>query len=262
MDLKKFFLPVALAALALAGLARGASVTNSVPPVFHLITRQNVTTTDLASNVLGTLRVEFNDSGKGAAVQKLDLAVTNLAERAVYSLLAVVGDDPTVIEVATFTTDKKGKARISFLDPQKSVVLDTNKVLPAALNPLTAVRGIGIGQFGVVLAFAPLDGTAQFQYQIKRNLTPVDPFGTVQGSINLKAAPTGVNFKLMAGGLTPGSIYRLALDTNILTTVASDLKGRTTIIGWPVGAPALPDLRWMELLDSGSNSVLTTTFPK
>ena len=73
---------------------------------------------------------------------------------------------------------------------------------------------------------------------------------------------TGVNFKLMAGGLTPGSIYRLALDTNILTTVASDLKGRTTIIGWPVGAPALPDLRWMELLDSGSNSVLTTTFPK
>lgn len=262
MKTKRLLVPVIIAALTLGGLARGAGVTNAAPPVFHLITRQNVITTDLASNVLGSVRVEFNSSGLGAALQKLDLPVTNLAARTVYSLLAVLGDDTNVIEAATFTTDKKGKARVSYLDPQKSLVLDTNKVLPAALNPLTAVRGIGVGQLGQILAFAWLDGTAQYQYQIKRNLTPVDPFGTAAGSINLKAAPTGANFKLMAGGLTPGSIYRLVLNTNILTTVTSDLKGRVTMIGWPVGAPTLPDLRWMELLDIGSNSVLTTTFPQ
>lgn len=66
----------------------------------------------------------------------------------------------------------------------------------------------------------------------------------------------------MAGGLTPGSAYHLVLNTNLLTTVTSDLKGRLMIIGWPAGAPSLPALRLMELLDPGSNSVLTTTFPQ
>jgi hypothetical protein len=250
-----------LIALAVAGLARGASATNSGPGTLHYVTHNNLTNS--LSNVVATLKLDYYDKGNGI-LQKLDIAATNLAPRTTYSLIAALGDDPLPVIVAPVTTDKKGKLRISYLDLPNGGGSggNTNKALPAAINPLLAMRGLGLADVsGQTVAFAWLATPTLCTYQVKRNLTRVDPFGTAAGSIDLRSNITGANFKLKADGLPPANIFLLSLNSNIVNTAASDLKGRVQIIGWSFSAPTCLGLRSLELLDGASNAVLTTSFP-
>jgi hypothetical protein len=137
------------------------------------------------------------------------------------------------------------------------------KAMPLVLNPVLKIRAIGITHFHTqLLAYAWVNTSTQYQYLVKRNLTPANPSGTATGYINLKANPSIVNFKLQAGGLAMTNTYFMAVNSNIVSTVASDKKGRLQIVQWPTNAPSGLTLQLLQLLDSSSNAVLSTTLPK
>ena len=248
--------------LALTGIARAGSATNSGPGTLHYIAQTTLTNKHSITNGgFGSVKVDYYNNGKSVA-QKIDLSLTNLSSLRLYSLLATLGDDPTLYEVGTFTSDKKGKAKISCQDIVyfNGTAGPTNKPLPALLNPLINVRRLAINKDVTnLLAQVSLDSTVLYAYQVKRNLTRVDPFGTAAGSIDLKGTGLGGNLKLKADGLLPFSMYYLALGTNMVNTALSDKKGRLQMIGWPVGVVAGPSLGTLQLLDISSNAVLTTT---
>ena len=111
------------------------------------------------------------------------------------------------------------------------------------------------------MAYTWIADAEKFQYTVKRNLTP-DAENEAAGSLSLIANPNHVRFRLLAGGLTAGSHYHLALNSNVVSSATADVNGRLELRDWPTNAPAVLDLRWLALLDAGSNSVLSTALPK
>jgi hypothetical protein len=82
------------------------------------------------------------------------------------------------------------------------------------------------------------------------------------GSISLIANAHHVNFRLRAGGLAPTNDYHLALNSNVVSTVQANDAGELQIREWPPTAPPVLDLRLLQVLDAGSNAVLSTTLPR
>src|SRR3954471_5372958 len=91
-------------ALAFTGIARAGSATNSGPGTLHYVAQTTVTNKHSVTNgAVGSVKIDYYDKGS-SLLQKLDLNLTNLSSLQLYSLLAVIGDDPTPYEVGTFTT--------------------------------------------------------------------------------------------------------------------------------------------------------------
>src|SRR4051812_12165420 len=113
MEKKNLVWAALIMGLAFTGIARGGSATNSGPGTLHYIAQTSVTNKHSVTNGgVGSVKIDYYDKGS-SLLQKFDLNLTNLSSLQLYSLLAVIGDDLTPCEVGTFTTDKKGKAKLS-----------------------------------------------------------------------------------------------------------------------------------------------------
>jgi hypothetical protein len=235
-------------------------VTRRGTSVLHYTTRNEIVATDLASNVVGSLWLQFNEQGH-AQKQSLRLRIAGLETNSTYGLIAMVGDDTNAAPVATLTTDSHGRARISYLSRAQGQ--SGRNPLPDVLSPLTEVRAIEVANGSTqTVAYAWIADASQFQYIVKRNLTPQDTNGPAAGSISLIANPRHVNFRLLAGGLAATNDYHLALNSNVVSSVTSDAHGRLLLRNWPTNAPPILDLHVLSLLDLASNVVLSTTLPR
>jgi hypothetical protein len=238
----------------------GPPVTRRGSPVLHYMTRNDLVATDAGSNTVGSLRLQYNEQGHSLK-QSFRLVISGLETNSPVGLTAIVGDDTNTVLVSTLNTDGKGRARVSYLSRGQGG--GGRNPLPDALSPLTSVRSIGVeNSSNQTVAYAVITDASQFHYLVKRNLTPEDTNGTAAGSISLTANQRHVNFRLIAGGVNATNDYHLALNSNVVSTVTSDEDGRLRITSWPSNAPAILDLRSLSLLDSGSNTVLSTTLPR
>jgi hypothetical protein len=236
-------------------------VVNAGSSVLHYMTTTPLPATGVAPDVTALLRLQFKKQGR-SLLQKFDLTVTSLEPNTEYALVAAAGEETTLSPVATFRSDKQGQARVFYMK-QGEGQGSGKKSLPSALDPLTDVRTVGLQDGALqVVALGSINASPNFQYLVKRNLTPADMNGTPQGSIRLKANAEGTSFRLLADGLAGGSVYHLALNSGIVETLAADAAGRVQLLTWPATAPAVLDLRSLELLDESSHVILSTTLPK
>jgi hypothetical protein len=239
----------------LAATAVAAPATRNGSAVLHYQTRNTFTGTGA-----GSLRLQQNEQGNSSK-QTFQLSLSGLTADTTYTLAAVVGDDTNAVPVASFTTDSNGGARIVYSAKGQGKGKGNGAALPAELNPLVDVRAISVLDAATqTVSYAWINTSQQFNYLVKRNLTSLD--ATAAGQISLIANNNNVNFRLNAGGLTPTSDYSLALNSNVVATATSDANGALQISEWPAGAPAILDLRFLQLLDSNTNAVLSTTLPK
>lgn len=241
-----------VASLAATAVAAPPATRNG-SAVMHYQTRNSLT------GVSGSLRLQQNEQGNSSK-QTFDLRVDGLNANTTYTLAAVVGDDTNSIAVADFTTDSNGDARVVYSAKGQGKGKGNGSTLPAVLNPLVDVRAVSVVDAATqTVAYAWINTSTQFNYLVKRNLTPAS---SAVASISLIANNSTVNFRLNAAGLTASSEYSLALNSNVLATATSDASGALQITEWPAGAPAVLDLRLLQLLDSNTNAVLSTVLPK
>jgi hypothetical protein len=236
-------------------------VTRRGTSVLHYMTRNSLVATDAGSNVVGSLRLEFKEQGHSQK-QSLRLLARGLEADSAYSLIAAVGDDTNAVPVATVESDRAGRIRVSYMSTGQGH--GGRNPVPAALSPLTDLRSIGLENImsTQTVAYAWIADADAFNYLLKRNLTPEDTNGTAAGSISLIANHNRVHFQLLAGGLNGTNDYHLALNSNIVSTVTANDRGRLEIKSWPTNAPPILDLRSLSLLDASSNVVLSTTLPR
>ena len=230
--------------------------------VLHYQSRAPVMGAAPESTVSGSTSLQFNEQG-GASLQKLDFTASGLAPSTTYNLIAVLGADPNAQSITAVTTDSRGRVRLSFM--QKGDEQGTgNKALPAALNPVTHIRGLGLAETvnSQTVAFALVSEASSIQYLVKRNLTPADTNATPAGSISLKANASTVNFRLLAGGLNPGATYSLALNGTVLASTTANSEGLLKFSAWPANAPAVLEVHTLALVDGSDNVVLSTLLPK
>src|SRR5438093_744113 len=151
-------------------------VTRRGTSVLHYMTRNDLVATDVGSNAVGSLRLQFKEQGHSLK-QSVQLRMSGLETNSSYALTAVVGDDTNAAPVSTLTTDGKGRARVSYLSRGEGG--DGKNPLPKALAPLTDVRAIGVEKGSTqTVAYAWIADASQFHYLVKRNLTPEDTNGT------------------------------------------------------------------------------------
>lgn len=235
-------------------------VTRRGTSVMHYMTRSELRSTNEASPVLGTVRLQSNEQGQSAK-QRLDIRLSGLETNATYGLIALMGDDTNAFRVVDIHSNGKGHARLSFRS--KSQGQGGRNPVPESLSPLTDLRALGVENAETqTVAHAWIADAAKFQYIVKRNLTPADPEGTAAGSISLIANPNRVRFRLLAGGLAATNDYHLALNSEVHVTVQSGEDGRIEIKEWPATAPRVLDLRSLAIWDAGSNAVLHTSLPR
>lgn len=228
--------------------------------VSHYQTRNNLEATVVEPVAAGTLRLQSNVQGKSAK-ESFRLRVTGLTATNTYQLLAITGEDTNSVPVGTFTTDKNGKATVSYT--KRGNGNGNKNRLPTELDPLINLRAVGVANSSDETVLVTwINTSTSYQYLVKRNLTASDTNGTAAGSISLIANAARTKFKLLAGGLSATSEYHLALNGNVVQAASSDEDGRLTIDGWPTNAPAVLDLRSLSLVDGSSNIVLTTSLPR
>lgn len=244
----------------IAGAEDGRPVTRQGTSVLHYTVCSHLVATEAGSNVVGNLRIQFNEQGHSQK-QSLRLAARGLTPDSSYSLGALLGDETNATPVATLEANGKGRVAVSYLSTAQGN--GGRNPLPEPLLPLTSLRAIQVANSDTqTVAYAWVADSSRFEYLVKRNLTAADVNAAAEGSISLIANQRRVGFRLLAGGLTPGSDYHLAVNESVVTTAVSDQLGRLVIKGWPSNAPAVLELRSLSLLDSGSNAVLTTSLPQ
>jgi hypothetical protein len=231
-------------------------VTRRGTSVMHYMTRNELKAPDGSGPVLGTVRLQSNEQGHSAK-EMLDIRLTGLEANAAFRLLAVMGDDTNAFVAGEFSTDNDGRAKLSFKSK------GGKSPIPDSLSPLTDLRALGIENAATqTVAHTWIADSANFQYLVKRNLTPEDTNGTAAGSISLGANPNQIRFRLLAGGLGTNDSYHLALNGESKMVVQPDADGRIEIQTWPVDAPPVLELRSLAIWDSGSNVVLRTSLPR
>jgi hypothetical protein len=230
--------------------------------VLHYLTRTSLASTGLESNVTASVRVQHNEQGR-SSMQKFDLNATGLQPSTEYFLVVARGDDTNAYQLGTVTSDNAGRVRLSYVKRGNGHG-NNKKALPPELDPVSNILGLGLQETvnTQTVAFAWINGSSNFQYLVKRNLTKVDTNATPAGSISLKANAETVNFRLLADGLTISNTYYLALNSNVVDTATADGNGALELNTWPASAPAVLDLLSLSLLDGSSNAVLWTLLPK
>jgi len=231
-------------------------VTRKGTSVMHYMTRNELKAPDGSGPVLGTVRLQSNEQGHSSK-EMLDIRLTGLETNSAFRLIAVMGDDTNAFVVGEFSADSDGRAKLSFKSKGgKSPV-------PDSISPLTDLRALGIENAATqTVAHTWIADSGDFQYLVKRNLTPEDSDGTAVGSISLGANPDQVHFRLLAGGLVANDSYHLALNGESKLVVTADADGRIEIQTWPVDAPPVLELRSLAIWGASSNVVLRTSLPR
>lgn len=245
--------------------AGSGSVTRRGPDSLHYLVRNNVAPTGAGSQTInGTFQMHFIERGEKVQ-ESVVFRVAGLETNATVSLTAAVGDDPAnVLTVAHLPTDKKGRLRMTFVTKSPAPARPSRiPPVPELLSPLTDVGALCFeDSHGQVVGNAGVQDATRFQYVVQRNLIPADAGGTAAGSISLVANQRRTNLTLVAGGLTPNTDYRLALNGLPVAIVTSNKDGYLRVRGWPDDAPPVLTLRSLALTDSGGNLVLSTTLPR
>lgn len=260
MQMKSLLLGLTAAALT-ATVQAAQPVTRQGTSILHYTTLAPLVATEAAPLAEGALEIRSKEQGKSGA-QSFELVASHLPTNAVLSLVALMNDDTNPIVVLNFTTDAAGEATLHLGQRIVGKALPGKSTLPAALDPLARLNAISIVQHGTqTLAYAWVNTSPKFQYLVKRNLTDVDLEGDAIGSIHLKANAQNVNFRLRAGMLIPQHDYNLVINGKALAAAKSDKDGVVQFKDWPTNAPAILDLRVLEVRD-GNYPVLRTLLPK
>ena len=231
--------------------------------ILHFMVRATMVATNADLNATGSVNAKLNQQGN-ADNQRLTIAVGHLDSNATYRLLALLGDDTNLTEIVDFDTDASGAAllKYSFVGSSHGNGHGPGAPLPDALNPLSDIRNLVVQNTSTQEVLnADLTSPDKLQYLVKRAMTNdgVEPGATA--SLRIHASQNSVQFRISASGLTATSTYFLAINSDIATNFSSDASGKLRIDGLPGGAPDILDIHELAILNSSSNSVLSTSLP-
>jgi len=209
---------------------------------------------DATGNVAGSIMHQGN-----AFNQSLNIAMAHLDPNTTYQVTAFLGDETNEVSVGEFTTDSKGAFKAAYMDKSQGKG-PKNKQLPAALNPLCAVRELHVfdSNTNKVLG-AVLDSPDKGKYLVQRSMNNTGIIPAAEGDLRINATPKSIQFRLRASGLVANTQYELAFNGIVAQTNTSDASGNLTWTVLPQNAPEVLDIQTVSLNDdTGTNIILIT----
>jgi hypothetical protein len=221
--------------------------------ILHFSDRANFSGDGGAS---GTVFARENKQGK-ADNQSVSISLKGLDTNAPYTLLISTVDDTNLVSATDFTTDKRGKASLTFKITGKGNGNGKN-ALPEVMQPVAELRSFAVVNADTqTVATADLTAPTQLQYQIKRDLSTNDITATLRIQANTKKT----KLRLSARGLPAASDFSLVLNGAVAQTDTTDSHGKLEMATELLNATDVLNLRSVEVVDTSSNVVLSTTLP-
>ena len=261
MKHKEFTITVVALGLIMAAAQQPAVAKKGGTSILHFLVRTTLNSTGVDPDASGSVNAKQNAQGN-ADNQRLQLVVANLDASTTYKLLATSLDETNLLEVAEFDTDTGGAANLKFVKKKTGKASPGGEPLPDGLIPLSSIRSLVVSAGGTQdVLVADLGHPDKLQYLIKRAMTNDGVDDDAAAALRIKATQSVVQFRIRASGLDPSSEYHLAINGDIAETDMSDANGNLNINSLPDGAPNVLDISLLAILDSTSNSVLSTSFP-
>ncbi len=226
----------------------------------HYLFRTAMTNTGVDLDATGSIYYNLNRQGN-RTFQRLSMSVTKLDPLTTYRLIAFTGDSSNSVNVADFTTDRRGFAALTYFKVPNGNKAGRGFPLPNALDPLCNVRELDIvNSTSQTVLRASLDDPDKGFYLISRSMSTTAFLPTATGLLNIKSTAVSTKVSLKATGLNPATTYLLTINGNIVQTNTSDINGKLSITNLPAGFSAVLAIRTLGLNDStGTNVVLTTS---
>jgi hypothetical protein len=231
--------------------------------ILHFMVRTTMVATNVEPSATGSIDAKLNQQGH-ADNQRLTIAVGHLDGNTTYQLWALLGDDTNLTEIADFETDANGDAllRYSHVGSSHGHGHGPGDPLPAALDPLSNIRELVVQNSSTQEVLnADLTSPSRTQYLVKRTMTNDGIELGATASLRIHASQKFVQFRIDASGLTTTSTYFLAINNDIASELTSDSHGRLRVNALPGGSPDILDIHELAILNSSSNSVLSTLLP-
>ena len=230
--------------------ARAAGTTSRLSFAFSTVVKN----TGVLAGAAGKISGKFKQVGTMKS-QQLTISLVDLSPNTEYQLAAFVGSVSSSTNVATFTSDAKGKVKVTYSQKDGSAS-QNGTPLPDALNPLTNVRELDIIGAGQTLLTADVTHADKLQYQFKGPMANTGAISAAAGTLQLKATATSSKFGLKVSGLPPATAFLLSINESVNQEQTSDSKGKLNIKTLPSGSPGALAIHTVALINKASGGVV------
>ncbi len=271
---------MAAMAVALLAVRAGAPMMNGMT-VFHYQMRDQMDVTGVEPGVMGSVAGQFKQSGPQTN-QMLQIKCSGLQTGMPYYVMAQLDSDTNLTQLATFMAGPKGKALVTFIPGTGAALTPnmggmggggmggggTNHVgggtmpFPGMMNTMMDASTVAIANSSTqTVLMADLMNPAMFQFMTNSRMHNDGVLTNATGSLQMRATTRGQNFQLMANGLGSSNTYYMAVNGDIIGSMMSDAQGHLKLRTMPAGLTNMLDVSTFQIMDAGSNSVLSTLLP-
>jgi hypothetical protein len=245
-------------AIALGGIFFHHDALAQAGTVLNYSLRTVMSNTGVDADARGTVNTALNRNGSGEN-QRLKIVLAKLDPNTAYQLRAFIGNASAPTPVAEFTTDRYGRAVVTYSKNRLGRATPRTQLLPASLDPLCDVRELEIAAGGgQPVLRALLTAPAGRQYVVSRPLQNSGFISDAAGTLRITASTRSVVFRLLASHLAPATDYVLSVNGDAIQTLTSDGAGRLKLLTLPQGFTNPLDIHTLALSDTSGNLVLSS----
>lgn len=227
--------------------------------ILHYFVRDSFTNAGVVSNATGYLHMWQQAQGHSAR-QQLFVYLRKLGTNETFTLLSAREGETNYTEATTFNSDRWGNARLTYRKQSNGKANGKgHDTLPESLDPLIELASLGVANSSTQLVMhADLLNVDRMQYHVKRKM---EGYYGVGGLMHLTGTTRKSFFRLQALNLLPTNSYWLAFNGEVVSTNSTDRNGYLRIFNTLDPAVTPFTLKTVEVLDSGTNTLLYTELP-
>jgi hypothetical protein len=241
---------VGAGALFFAHLAPAAALISSFGYTF----RTSMTHSSVDPDAFGIVSGTLNRRGTATDNQRLTISASKLNVNTTYYLVAYLGDNATATPVADFTTDRLGKAVITYV--QTAI----QHLMPTLVNPISNLRELDIvNANGDLVLQSDLANPTTFSYSLRRAMDNTGFIPGASGTLWLTISPHTTRVWVLSAGLKPRDSYKLLVNGAEAAAKASYSNGRLLIVAPKTGSWLPLGIRTVSLADSTATSLILTS---
>ena len=242
--------------LALAFTAAAKKPHGPKPPkkeILHFFAEQQMTNLGVLPGASGKIKIHLNQQSKGKPLS-IRMEFAGLETNGVYHLAALVGDATNQTDIAQFTANGEGKAKLDYRD--KLSGKGSKNPVPDALRDVGNIHELSVlNATNQAILQTALSSPGKLEYLLKRDLST----NSIDASLHLKGKTSKSQMRLDVAGLEANTDYSLLLNGVSVVTQTSEADGDLKIVFEPANPLDILSLETIELQKTLDSTVVLST---
>ena len=222
----------------------------------HFHAQEEMANLEVLPEATGKVTIYINQQSKSNP-RRMKIDIKDLEPNAAYQLVALIGEDTSVTNIAEFTANREGKAKVEFRT--KTSGKANKHPFPDAFWPMSNINELSVlDSSAQTVLSCDLNSPDKLECYLKRDVST----DTVEAKLHIKAKVSKAELKVDLSGLAPDTEYSLVLNGAVAQTESSDDHGKLKLefeLDNPLDILALESLAIQTTADAAI--VVSTTLP-